>query len=226
MLRRFYTVMVVPHEGGDLTKLSVSLRFVITLTAVFLLSFVSSAFLGHQFLQGWNKVDKSEQFRVAAERTSLENAHVHSSLYRTVVALDSLTARLDALGPARRTARVAAVIGREFREDLLALVAGRDAIDLQADLRALVDATLVHRRRRARATYVFKHALVRDAAYGALTAPDRAAVHGRIGEALEGGFPSEVERRPELLATMWTLCVCDLVGPFPLAIREFSRFRL
>ncbi len=112
----------------------------------------------------------------------------------------SLAARLDALGPARRTARVAAVIGREFREDLLALVCERDPIELSADLRALVDATLVHRRRRARPVFVFKHALVRDAAYGALTAPDRARIHGRIGEALEARFPEEVARRPELLA--------------------------
>lgn len=112
----------------------------------------------------------------------------------------SLTARLDALGPARRTAQIAAVIGREFREDLLALVADRDPIALGADLRALIDATLVFRRRRGRATYVFKHALVRDTAYDALTGPARATLHGRIGEAIEAHLPEEGIRRPELLA--------------------------
>ncbi|MCB9542898.1 MAG: AAA family ATPase [Myxococcales bacterium] len=112
----------------------------------------------------------------------------------------SLAARLDALGAARRTAQVAAVIGREFREDLLALVADRDPIALRADLRALIDATLVYRRRRARPTYVFKHALVRDTAYDALTGPARATLHARIGEAIEAHLPEEGIRRPELLA--------------------------
>ncbi len=112
----------------------------------------------------------------------------------------SLTARLDALGPARRTAQVAAAIGREFREDLLGHVAGREPDALRADLRALIDAALVYRRRRGRATYVFKHALVRDTAYDALTGPARAALHGQIGEAIEAHLPDVAERRPELLA--------------------------
>lgn len=112
----------------------------------------------------------------------------------------SLAARLDALGAARRTAQIAAVIGREFREDLLALVADRDPIALRADLRALIDATLVYRRRRARPTYVFKHALVRDTAYDALTGPARATLHARIGEAIETHLQDEAIRRPELLA--------------------------
>ena len=97
MLRRFYTVMVVPHEGGTLTRLNLSLRFVVTMATVALLCFVSSAFLGHVFLRGWNKVDRSEQYRVEAERVALHNTQVHSSLYRTVVSLDALTARLEEL---------------------------------------------------------------------------------------------------------------------------------
>lgn len=97
MLRRFYTVMVVPHEGGSLTRLNVSQNFVVSMTAIFMFCFVSSAFLAHFFLNGVHQVDGSEQFRVDAERLTLENAQVESGLYRTVLKLEELTARLEEL---------------------------------------------------------------------------------------------------------------------------------
>jgi predicted ATPase len=49
------------------------------------------------------------------------------------------------------------------------------------------------------ATYLFKHALVQDAAYGTLLREPRRALHARIAEALEAQFPQIVESRPELL---------------------------
>ncbi len=49
-------------------------------------------------------------------------------------------------------------------------------------------------------TYVFKHALVQDAAYGTLVRSKRQQLHGRIADALEEGFPETVETQPELLA--------------------------
>jgi predicted ATPase len=50
------------------------------------------------------------------------------------------------------------------------------------------------------ASYLFKHALVQDAAYGALLREPRRALHARIAETLETQFPDIADTQPELLA--------------------------
>ena len=50
------------------------------------------------------------------------------------------------------------------------------------------------------ATYLFKHALVQDAAYGTLLREPRRALHARIAETLESQFAEIAESQPELLA--------------------------
>jgi hypothetical protein len=50
------------------------------------------------------------------------------------------------------------------------------------------------------ATYLFKHALVQDAAYGTLLREAKRALHARISETLESQFAEIAERQPELLA--------------------------
>ena len=113
----------------------------------------------------------------------------------------SLMARLDRLGPAKEVAQIGAVIGREFSHDLLAAVAHRGETQLQSALHALVEAGLLFRQGLPpNATYLFKHALVQDAAYGALLREPRRALHARIAETLESQFAEMVERQPELLA--------------------------
>jgi hypothetical protein len=57
------------------------------------------------------------------------------------------------------------------------------------------------------ATYLFKHALVQDAAYGTLLREPRRALHARIAETLESRFAEIAERQPELLA-----CHCTEAG--------------
>ena len=52
--------------------------------------------------------------------------------------------------------------------------------------------------------YVFKHALVRDAAYESLLKSKRRELHGRIAKALEGEFAGSMETEPELLAHHYT----------------------
>jgi tetratricopeptide (TPR) repeat protein len=114
---------------------------------------------------------------------------------------DSLAARLDRLGPAKRLAQIAATIGREFSRSLLAAVADLDDASLDRQLDALVDGEFVHRRGvGARARFVFKHALIQDAAYGTLLRASRREYHGRIAQALVGGFPQVCEAQPELVA--------------------------
>jgi tetratricopeptide (TPR) repeat protein len=54
------------------------------------------------------------------------------------------------------------------------------------------------------ATYLFKHALVQDAAYGTLLREPRRSLHARIAETLESQFPEIAESQPELLARHYT----------------------
>jgi len=77
----------------------------------------------------------------------------------------SLMARLDRLGPAKKVAQIGAVIGREFGHSLLAAVAQKPEPELRAALDRLIEAGLLFREGVApHATYLFKHALVQDAA--------------------------------------------------------------
>jgi class 3 adenylate cyclase/tetratricopeptide (TPR) repeat protein len=113
----------------------------------------------------------------------------------------SLMARLDRLGPAKEVAQIGAAIGREFSHALLAAVARKPEAELSAALERLIAAGLLSRQGvPPHATYLFKHALVQDAAYGTLLREPRRALHARIAEALESQFAEIAERQPELLA--------------------------
>src|SRR4029077_5034254 len=81
----------------------------------------------------------------------------------------SLMARLDRLGPAKEIAQIGAAIGREFTHALLAAAACKPEAELNAALDRLIRSGLIFGRGLPPlATYLFKHALVRDAAYGTL----------------------------------------------------------
>jgi hypothetical protein len=98
-------------------------------------------------------------------------------------------------------AQIGAAIGREFSHALLAAVARRPEAELSAALDRLIAAGLLSRQRvPPHATYLFKHALVQDAAYGTLLREPRRALHARIAETLESQFAEIAERQPELLA--------------------------
>jgi class 3 adenylate cyclase len=113
----------------------------------------------------------------------------------------SLMARLDRLGSAKEVAQIGAVIGREFSHDLLAAVASKPQKELESALHRLTVAGLLFRQGAPpHATYLFKHALVQDAAYGTLLREPRRALHARIAETLEGQFTQLAENQPELLA--------------------------
>lgn len=118
----------------------------------------------------------------------------------------SLMARLDRLGgPAKELAQVAAVIGREFSHALLASVVPQAEAGLRSALDRLTAAGLLFRRGMPpHATYLFKHALVQDAAYGTLLREPRRTLHARIAETIESDFAESAESRPELLARHWT----------------------
>jgi class 3 adenylate cyclase/predicted ATPase len=113
----------------------------------------------------------------------------------------SLMARLDRLGPAKQVAQIGAVIGREFSHALLTAVTSKEGAKLQAALDGLTKAGLLLRQGvPPHATYLFKHALVQDAAYGTLLREPRRTLHARIAETLESQFAEIAENQPELLA--------------------------
>jgi class 3 adenylate cyclase/predicted ATPase len=113
----------------------------------------------------------------------------------------SLMARLDRLGAAKEVAQIGAVIGREFSHALVAAVAGKPGPELKSALDRLIEAGLLFRQGIApHATYLFKHALVQDAAYGTLLREPRRALHARIADTLEAQFTDTAENQPELLA--------------------------
>ncbi len=113
----------------------------------------------------------------------------------------SLMARLDRLGSAKEVAQIGAVIGRELSHSLLAAVAGKPEAELQSALDRLFEAGLLFTQGLPpHATYLFKHALVQDAAYSTLLRERRRALHARIAEALETQFSEIAESQPELVA--------------------------
>jgi class 3 adenylate cyclase/predicted ATPase len=113
----------------------------------------------------------------------------------------SLMARLDRLGPAKGVAQIGAAIGREFSHGLITPVARLSERELTSHLDRLLQSGLLSRQGSPpHATYVFKHALVQDAAYGTLLREPRRALHARIAEVLEGQFAEIAETQPELLA--------------------------
>ena len=128
--------------------------------------------------------------------TVAPNVEIPSSLR------DLLTARLDGLSPsARETVQLAAVLGREFRYELLSVVSRRDELALREDLNELATDGLIYQRRSVRSeSYVFKHALVREAAYESMVRSRRQRVHLRIANTLRQRFPDLEQNRPEILA--------------------------
>ena len=115
---------------------------------------------------------------------------------------DSLMARLDRQPLVKEVAQVAACIGREFDRGLLLAVSALDDARLATGLDELIKAELAFRRGGAAVnpTYVFKHALVRDAAHASLLRSKRQHIHGRIVVELKRSQPDSLRTQPELLA--------------------------
>ena len=122
---------------------------------------------------------------------------------------DALMARLDQLHTAKEVAQLGAVLGREFAYELLQAITPQDEDTLQAGLAQLVAAELLYQRGRPpRARYLFKHALIQDAAYASLLKSTRQHVHQQVAQVLETRFPALVETQPELVAQHYTAAGC------------------
>jgi class 3 adenylate cyclase/predicted ATPase len=118
---------------------------------------------------------------------------------------DSLMAQLDRLVTAKGVAQMGATIGRQFAYDLLQAVSQLDASTLQRELGRLVEAEIVYQRGLPpQSTYMFKHALIQDAAYHSLLKSTRQHYHQRIAQVLEEQFPEISATQPELVAHHYT----------------------
>jgi class 3 adenylate cyclase/predicted ATPase len=151
------------------------------------------------FVEEMTKAVLEAEGEAEARRTA---ATVPSSTSAVPASLHaSLMARLDRLGSAKEVAQIGSTIGREFSHFLFAAVVGKPEAELGLALDRLIAAGLLFRQGvPPHATYLFKHALVQDAAYGTLLREQRRGLHARIAEALESQFAEIAESQPELLA--------------------------
>ena len=136
------------------------------------------------FVEGMTKaVVESGALRETADAYELDGPL--SALAVPATLHDSLMARLDRLHGVKEVAQTAAVIGRAFGHDTIAALSPLPPAELGDALDRLVSAELVFRRGSGEgATYLFKHALVRDAAYESLLKARRVALHGQLHDVL------------------------------------------
>jgi class 3 adenylate cyclase/predicted ATPase len=151
------------------------------------------------FIEEMTKAVLEAETQSAAEQTI---AAIQSPTRAVPASLHaSLMARLDRLGAAKQVAQIGAAIGREFSHALLAAVARKQDAELQSALDRLIEAGLLFRQGvPPHARYLFKHALVQDAAYGTLLREPRRTLHARIAETIEGQFSDIADSEPEMLA--------------------------
>ncbi len=122
---------------------------------------------------------------------------------------DSLMARLDRAPRLREVAQLGSVLGREFAYDMISALAGIEEEILQSGLGQLVvDELLYQRGRPPRSRYLFKHALIQDAAYQSLLKRTRQQHHERAARLLEDRFPEVASTQPELVAHHYTEANC------------------
>jgi predicted ATPase len=157
-----------------------------------------------------------ELTKALLESTLLQEQAEHYQLTGPLAAVaipatlqDALMARLDRLPAVREVAQLGAVLGREFPYEMLQALAGVDEPTLQAGLAQLVGAELLYQRGRPpRATYIFKHALVQEAAYQSLLRRTRQHYHQQVAELMERRFSDLVQTEPELVAHHYTEAGC------------------
>jgi class 3 adenylate cyclase/tetratricopeptide (TPR) repeat protein len=144
-----------------------------------------------------------ESRKAAATRAEKMPVTIPASLH------DLLLARLDRLGESRSIAQLMAMLGRQFREDLLRAVWGGSKKDLRAHVQRIVEAELIHPLGEPlQDQYQFKHALIQDAAYQSLLKSTRVSKHQHIAEMIERAFPGIVSAEPERVAQHYAAGKC------------------
>lgn len=132
----------------------------------------------------------------AEEMAKFATADKRASVPATL--LDLLTARMDAVGEAKRAAQLAATLGRKFDPALLHRVSAADPVLLARHLDILQEAGLVLPA--GGSLRQFKHALIQEVAYRSQSRTDRQAAHRRIADVLKSDFVAVIAAQPEILA--------------------------
>ena len=142
---------------------------------------------------------ESEFLRKEGDRYALTGTLSELAIPATLQ--DSLMARLDRLPTVRELAQLGAVLGREFAYQMLCFLAPHEESVVQDGLGQLVEDELLYQRGRPpRSKYIFKHALIQDAAYQSLLKRTRQQYHQQVARLLEERFPETVAAQPELVA--------------------------
>ncbi|XYH97359.1 AAA family ATPase [Sorangium sp. So ce1128] len=161
-----------------------------------------SPFFVGQFLQLLHErkllVRDAETGRWGWQREAIEQAGITDN----VVAL--LTRRLQALSPElQRALQTAACVGDRFDAELLAHLLGQQAETVSALMaEAAREGLVMHEGERGHEAYAFVHDRVQQAAYEALTAEERLALHLWIGRALRARYGLACADE-ELFATLY-----------------------
>lgn len=114
---------------------------------------------------------------------------------------DSLVARLDRMSHTKEIAQIGATIGREFSYELIDIVSNMQEKSVRECLDELVKAELLLQRGvPPKATFKFRHALIRDVAYQSLLKNQQRSFHQRIAESLTQHMPTFAENNPEVAA--------------------------
>ena len=156
------------------------------------------------------KTDGVPLFVEECTKTVMESVGAHGRAPLQTIAIpttlqDSLMARLDRLGTTKEVAQLTATLGREFSYELLRAVSPWNEESLQQSLARLVQAELLYQRGvPPNVTYLFKHALLQDAAYQSLLKSTRRQYHQQTAHVLEERFGEIKETQPELLAHHYT----------------------
>ncbi len=152
----------------------------------------------------------------AATDSNLLGRHIPATLH------ESLMARLDQAGPARRVAQVASVIGQPLNAALIEQVGGLDATATHAAIAVLVDAEVLEIRGER---LTFRHALLRDVAYDSMLRDQRRELHRRTAQALMALMPDFVATQPATLAHHFVeaTMVPEAVGQLTHAARHALR---
>ena len=142
---------------------------------------------------------ESDYLQVEKDRYTLAGSLSELAIPATLQ--DSLMARLDRLPGLRELAQLGSVLGREFAFRMLCSLATQEQSEVQDGLGQLVENELLFQRGRPpRAMYIFKHALIQDAAYQSLLKRTRKQYHQQVVQLLEEQFAETVTMHPELVA--------------------------
>lgn len=148
--------------------------------------------MGRSLLESGMLVAEADRWELSAPLAEVEIPHTLQG---------SLLARLDRLGPAKGVAQVAAVIGRDFRLDLLGEVSGIEA-DLLSELteRLVESAIVVEEKNGPEKTFYFRHILIQEVAYESLLRRTRRTLHERVAQLLRARLETGATVAPEVIA--------------------------